>query len=40
MSFTQSKSGMGVITFPPEERLFQVEYAIEATKLGSMAIGI
>ncbi|MQL92227.1 hypothetical protein Taro_024845 [Colocasia esculenta] len=30
----------GVNTFSPEGRLFQVEYAIEAIKLGSTAIGL
>ncbi|KAG2251472.1 hypothetical protein Bca52824_081608 [Brassica carinata] len=30
----------GVNTFSPEGRLFQVEYAIEAIKLGSTAIGV
>ena len=28
------------MTYSPEGRLFQVEYAIEAVKLGSTAIGI
>jgi len=41
MSFTgQSEYDRGVNTFSPEGRLFQVEYAIEAIKLGSTAIGI
>ena len=30
----------GVNTFSPEGRLFQVEYALEAIKLGSTAIGM
>mmetsp|Transcript_32455 Transcript_32455/g.74165 ORF Transcript_32455/g.74165 Transcript_32455/m.74165 type:complete len:258 (+) Transcript_32455:124-897(+) len=41
MSFgTKSEYDRGVNTFSPEGRLFQVEYAIEAIKLGSTAIGI
>lgn len=30
----------GVSTFSPEGRLFQVEYALEAVKLGSTTIGV
>jgi len=37
---TRSEYDRGVNTFSPEGRLFQVEYAIEAIKLGSTAIGI
>jgi 20S proteasome subunit alpha 5 len=41
MSFTsRSEYDRGVNTFSPDGRLFQVEYAIEAIKLGSTAIGI
>jgi 20S proteasome subunit alpha 5 len=36
----QSEYDRGVSTFSPEGRLFQVEYAIEAIKLGSTAIGV
>jgi len=37
---TRGEYDRGVNTFSPEGRLFQVEYAIEAIKLGSTAIGI
>ena len=37
---TRSEYDRGVTTFSPEGRLFQVEYAIEAIKLGSTAIAI
>jgi len=37
---TRSEYDRGVNTFSPEGRLFQVEYAIEAIKLGSTALGI
>lgn len=40
MFLTRSEYDRGVNTFNPEGRLFQVEYAIEAIKLGSTAIGI
>jgi len=38
--FTSNRLDSGVNTFSPEGRLFQVEYALEAIKLGSTAIGI
>ena len=37
---TKSDYDRGVNTFSPEGRIFQVEYAIEAVKLGSTAVGI
>ena len=36
----RSEYDRSVNSFSPEGRLFQVEYAIEAIKLGSTAIGI
>jgi len=39
-NLSRSEYDRGVNTFSPEGRLFQVEYAIEAIKLGSTAIGI
>ncbi|KAG0568793.1 hypothetical protein KC19_6G045800 [Ceratodon purpureus] len=40
MFLTRSEYDRGVNTFSPEGRLFQVEYALEASKLGSTAIGL
>ncbi|XP_074644971.1 proteasome subunit alpha type-5-like [Tubulanus polymorphus] len=40
MFLTRSEYDRGVNLFSPEGRIFQVEYAIEAIKLGSTAIGI
>lgn len=40
MFLARSEYDRGVNTFSPEGRLFQVEYAIEAIKLGSTALGI
>ncbi|KAG1047423.1 hypothetical protein G6F43_010125 [Rhizopus delemar] len=40
MFLTRSEYDRGVNTFSPEGRLFQVEYAIEAIKLGTTAIGV
>merc|ERR1712072_1067627 len=40
MFLTRSEYDRGVNLFSPEGRLFQVEYAIEAIKLGSTALGI
>jgi 20S proteasome subunit alpha 5 len=40
MFMTRSEYDRGVNTFSPEGRLFQVEYAIEAIKFGTTAIGI
>jgi len=37
---SRSEYDHGVNTFSPEGRLLQVEYAIEAIKLGSSAVGI
>jgi len=40
MYSTKSEYDRGVNTFSPEGRLFQVEYALEAIKLGSTAVAI
>jgi len=40
MFLSRSEYDRGVNLFSPEGRIFQVEYAIEAIKLGSTAIGI
>ena len=40
MFMTRSEYDRSPNQFSPEGRLFQVEYAIEAIKLGSTAIGI
>merc|ERR1711936_192505 len=40
MFLTRTEYDRGVNLFSPEGRLFQVEYAIEAIKLGSTALGI
>lgn len=40
MFLTRSEYDRGVNTFSPEGRLFQVEYAMEAIKLGSTAVGL
>eukprot|EP00920_Eleutheroschizon_duboscqi_P017631 GHVT01042060.1.p1 GENE.GHVT01042060.1~~GHVT01042060.1.p1 ORF type:complete len:258 (+),score=45.66 GHVT01042060.1:790-1563(+) len=40
MFSTRSEYDRGVNTFSPEGRLFQVEYALGAMKLGSTAVGI
>lgn len=40
MYLTRTEYDRSVTSFSPEGRIFQVEYAIEAIKLGSTAIGI
>ena len=40
MFLTHTEYDRGVTTFSPEGRIFQVEYAMEAIKLGSTSIGV
>lgn len=40
MFATKTEYDRGVNTFSPEGRLFQIEYALEAIKLGSTSLGI
>ncbi|XP_038985383.1 proteasome subunit alpha type-5-A-like [Phoenix dactylifera] len=40
MLLTRTDYGLNAHTFSPEGRMFQIEYAIEAIKLGSTAIGL
>ena len=37
---SQSEYDTGVNTFSPEGRIYQIEYAINASKLGSSGLGI